>query len=498
MAERHGSLRARLTGAVMVPLVALVLLFGGLSCWFMHANAARTADRVLVGSVRTLSVALDSDPALRTELMPLAVHLLQRRARPVPQYSIYHGDRLVAGLAALKPPADYDHSGAGPIDRHPPATFSNSYRDTRLHRGYVDERDAASVIQAAYLRDGLLNGKRARIATEIRRIRGDSHAFAISIADYVDDRSAYEQGLFLQVIGGGVLILIIAALLFWWAIVWGLKPFSELTEQVQGTEAGAPAHFRLVPPSSTPREVVPFIHSFNALMTRMERATESLRQFTSNASHQMRTPLAIVRVHLDILDRFGPASPQGRAALAEVPGAIASLERLLLQLISLARTEEQAIDPAMSFDLAETAAAVTSERVVQIIEDDLDVAYEREGEDPILAFGHPILAAELIGNLIDNAIRYNRQGGSIVVRVRCRDGWARVEVEDDGPGIPEEERELVWQRFYRIAKQSDQVGSGLGLPIVRALADRMGADVSLSSGAGGRGLRAIVDFRAAA
>jgi len=497
MVQRHGSLRGRLTGAVMVPLAALVLLFGGLTCWFMHTNTAHTADRVLVGSVRTLSVALDSDPALRTQLLPMAVHLLQRRARPVPHYSIYHGTRLIAGLAALKPPADYDPAG-GPVDRHPPATFSNSYRDTRLYRGYVDENDAASVIQAAYLRNGTLNGKPARIATEIRRIRGDAHAFAISIADYVDDRSAYEQGLFLQVIGGGVLILIIAALLFWWAIVWGLKPFSALTEQVQGTEAGAPAHFRLVPPPDTPREVVPFIQSFNALMTRMERATESLRQFTSNASHQMRTPLAIVRVHLDVLDRYGPISPQGQAALKEVPGAIASLERLLLQLISLARTEEQAIDPAMSFDLAETAAAVTSERVVQIIEDDLDVAYEREGEDPILALGHPILAAELIGNLIDNAIRYNRQGGSIVVRVRCREGTARVEVEDDGPGIPEEERELVWQRFYRVAKQSDQVGSGLGLPIVRALADRMGADVSLRSGANGRGLRAVVDFRAAA
>jgi two-component system sensor histidine kinase TctE len=481
----------------MVPLAALVLVFGGLTCWFMHTNMARTADRVMVGSVKTLSVALDTDPGLRPKLMPLAIHLFQRRARPATHYSIYHGDRLILGDPSLKPPVDYNVAD-GRIDRHPPATFPNSYRDTRLYRGYVDPDDASTVIQAAYLRDGTFNGKPARIATEIRRIRGDPHPMAISIADYVDDRRNYEQGLFLQVIGGGVLILIIAVLLFWWAIVWGLKPFSALTEQVQGTEAGAPAHFRLVPPPSTPREAVPFIQSFNALMARMERATESLRQFTSNASHQMRTPLAIVRVHLDVLERYGPASPQGQAALREVPEAMTSLERLLLQLISLARTEEQAIDPAMSFDLAETTATVTGERVVQISEEDLDVSYEREGEEPILAFGHPVLAAELIGNLIDNAIRYNRPGGSVIVRIRRGEGTARVEVEDDGPGIPEDERERVWQRFYRAANQSDSQGSGLGLPIVRALADRMGADVSLSSGAHGRGLCATVDFRAAA
>jgi two-component system sensor histidine kinase TctE len=497
MGERYGSLRARLTGAVMVPLAALVLVFGGLTCWFMHTNIVLTSDRVLVGSVKTLSLAMDADPRLRPELMPLAIHLFQRRARPLTHYSIYHGDRLILGDPALKPPADYDVRDRR-IDRHTPATFPTAYRHTPLHRGYVDPKDASTVIQTAYLRDGLFNGKPARIATETRRIRGDPHPMAISIADYVDDRRNYEQGMFLQVIGGGILIMIIAVLLFWWAIVWGLKPFSALTEQVQGTEAGAPAHFRLVPPPGTPREAVPFIQSFNALMARMERATESLRQFTSNASHQMRTPLAIVRVHLDVLERYGPASPQGQAALREVPAAITALERLLLQLISLARTEEQAIDPTMAFDLAETTATVTGERVVQIDDDSLEVSYERDGAEPILAYGHPVLAAELIGNLIDNAIRYNRPGGSVIVRIRRGDGTARVEVEDDGPGIPEDERERVWQRFYRAANQSERQGSGLGLPIVKALADRMGAEVSLGSGAEGRGLCATVDFRAAA
>jgi two-component system sensor histidine kinase TctE len=494
---RFRSLRARLTGAVMVPLIALVIIFGGLTCWFMHTSQWRTADRVMVGSVRTLSLALSVDEHLRPQLMPLALHLLQRRARPVVHYSIYHGDTLIAGMAELKPPADYDLNDHV-VDRHPPATFPQPFRDTPLHRGYIEEDDARSVVQAAYLRDTVLNGKSVRIATEIRRINGDPHALAIQIADFVDDRRAYEQGLFLQVIGGGVLILITAVLLFFWAITWGLTPFSALTAQVENAQDGAPAHFRLSAPPSTPREMMPFIQAFNALMGRIERVTDSLRQFTSNASHQLRTPLTIVRVHLDALERHGPNSTQGRAALRDVTAAVTSLERLLLQLITLARTEEQAIDPAMSFDLAETAAAVTTDRVIHIIDPDLDLAYEREDDEPVLALGHPILAAELIGNLVDNAIRYNRPGGSVIVRIRRSEGRARIEIEDDGPGIPPEERERVWERFYRAANQQDRVGSGLGLPIVRALAAQMGAVVSLSSGAHGQGLCATVDFRAAA
>lgn len=494
---RFGSLRSRLTGAVMVPLIALVFIFGGLTCWFMHSNLSRTADRVLVGSVRTLSLALSVDEPLRPTLMPLAIHLLERRARPVVHYSVYHGGKLIAGMADLAPPVDYDLNEQR-IDRHAPTTFPQPFRDTPLHRGYIDGQDAQSVVQAAYLRDGILRGKPARIAMEVRRIKGDPHALAIQIADYVDDRRAYEQDLFLQVIGGGVLIMIIAVLLFFWAITWGLAPLAALTGQVEAAQDGAPAHFRLTPPPGTPGEMMPFVQAFNALMGRIERVTDSLRQFTSNASHQMRTPLAIVRVHLDALDRHGALSQRGAAALRDIPGAIASLERLLLQLISLARTEEQAIDPTMSFDLAETAATVTSDRVVQIIDQDLDVAYERDGDAPILALGHPILAAELIGNLIDNAIRYNRPGGSVIVRIRRDQDRARVEVEDDGPGIPPAERERVWERFYRAAHQQDRVGSGLGLPIVRALADRMGAQVFLSSGSDGQGLCATVDFRLAA
>jgi len=492
-----GSLRARLTGAVMLPLATLVVVFGSIACWAIGKTINATSDHVLVGSVRTLSIALNAEPDMREHLVPLAIHILQQRSQLVTFYSVYHGDRLIAGRPSLKPPPDYD-SADRVIDRHPPSAVSGSYRRTGLLRGYVAPEDAKTVIQAAYLWDGALDGKLARIATEIRLIKGDRHPVVIQVADYVDDRRAHMFSESSQVIGGGVLILMIAALLFYQAITWGLKPFSILTEQVDEARKDPPAHFRLVQSRDTPREAVSFILAFNALMERMEKAAESLRQFTANASHQMRTPLAIARIHLGLLDRFGPNSPQGKTALRDISYAIQSLERLLQQLISLARTDEQIIDPAMSFDLVETAATVLDERIGHFSDFDVDIVYEKEGEGAIAVKGHPLLAAELITNLIDNAIRYNRPGGSVIVRLRRGAGFGRIEIEDDGPGIPEQYRERVWERFYRGAAEDDQVGSGLGLSIVRSLAERMGARVSLNNGANGRGLCATVEFQEAA
>ena len=490
-----GSLRARLTGAVMLPLAALVVIFSGIAYWVIATTISTTSDRMLISSVRALSVALDAEPDMRSRLVPLAVQL-QQRSQPVTFYSVYHGDQLIAGLPSLKLPSDHDAEDRTP-DRHPPAVFQDSYRRTKLYRGYIDPNDARTIIQAAYLRDGMLDGKWARIAMETRLIDGDDHPIAIQVANYLEDRRAYIFSQFLQVLGGGILILMIAVLLFYEAITWGLKPFSALTDQIEEAREDPPLHFRLKQLPDTPREAISFIVAFNALMARMENATESLRQFTTNASHQMRTPLAIARVHLGLLDRFGLNSPQGETALSDISHAIQSLERLLQQLISLARTDEQAIDPAMSFDLVAATTAVLDERMGHLSEFDVDLIYEQDEEGAINVKGHPLLAAELISNLIDNAVRYNRPGGSVVIRLGRAHGRGRVEIEDDGPGIPEEHRDRVWERFYRGGAKNDQVGSGLGLSIVRSLAERMGARVALRNGANGIGLCATVEFQEA-
>ncbi|WP_298670513.1 HAMP domain-containing sensor histidine kinase [uncultured Sphingomonas sp.] len=495
MHRRYKSLQRRLIVAVMLPLALLVMLLAGITGWVVRDTDLDTLDRVLVGSVRTLSLAYDQPPEVRQKIAPLIIHLLKRRARPVVNFSVYHGRHVLMGDPALRPPADYGVADHGVIDRHPPAEFKKQARDTPMVRGYIDAGDADNVVQAAYLRDGVLHGRPARIATEIRRLRDNGELVAIQIADYVDDQRVYNYGYFAQIVAEGVLVLFVAGLLVWLAIGWGLRPFTALTRQVRDAQSDPAPQFRLQLQPDMPRETVPFVESFNGLMTRLEKVNESLRQFTSSASHQMRTPLAVARVHLDVLRRAGPHAPLASAAIGDITYAVESLERLLLQLIALARTDEQPIAPLQRFDLTALAGRVTADRAAQGEDDGIDILFSAGG--PVQALGDPGLARELAGNLIDNAIRYNRPGGTVRVAIEHQPGSARLVVEDDGPGIPESEREKVWERFYRVAREGAPPGSGLGLPIVRALAERMGATVALATPESGVGLRVVVDFRAA-
>jgi two-component system sensor histidine kinase TctE len=488
------SLRLRLTGAVMMPLAVLVLLFGVITAWVTHDTEADTVDRVLIGSVRTLSLVYNSPSPERENLLPLAVHLLQRRARPVVHFSVFRGAQLVAGDPALAPPPDYRERWDGVIDPHPPATFVNAYRANPLVRGYINAADARLVTQAAYLRDGLFHGKRVRVATEIRRPAGETGLIVIQIADYVDDRRAYESQFMVRVLLVGLAVLAVTGLLFWWAIRWGLRPLFDLTRQVETAQQDASPAFRLETSGATPTEIQPFVAAFNGLMARLERASNSLRQFTSNASHQMRTPLAVARVHLDVLDRYGPMSPQGQAALLDIPDAIASLEELLRQMIALARSEDQGDMQMRPFDLADLAATVTADRAAKAPAS-IDIGYDNRVDGPIMALGQPTLAAELLGNLLDNAIRYNRPDGTVSVSVWLDERDAVVEIDDNGPGIPADQRAKVWERFYRINNRSGASGTGLGLPIARALADRLGAQIDLMDGRTGQGLCVIIRFR---
>ncbi|MGC4251864.1 MAG: HAMP domain-containing sensor histidine kinase [Sphingobium sp.] len=490
--RRHQSLQARLIAAVLLPVVMLVALLTGIAGWVVSNTEAETLDRVLVGSVRTLSLAFDQPPEVREKVAPLVIHLLERRARPVVHFSVYRGTDVLMGDPGLLPPPDYRQRDDGPADRHPPAEFPAQARDTQMVRGYIHAHDAASVTQAAYLRDGTLHGRPARIATEIRRLDGGPDLVAIQIADYVDDQRAYTRRYAMQIAGEGVVTLLVAVILIWLAIGWGLRPFTALTRQVSAAQTDPSPQFRLHLQPDMPREAVPFVESFNGLMTRLAKVDASLRQFTSNASHQMRTPLAVARVHLDVLRRAGPHSPDARAAMRDIALAVETLERLLFQLIALARADEHSGLSLQPFDLTALAGRVAADHAAREEADSLDILFEAKA--PLAALGDQALAGELASNLIDNAIRHNRPDGTVRVIVEPAGNSARLIVEDDGPGIPQSERDKVWDRFYRVARENAPPGSGLGLPIVRALAERMGARVALSDGANGRGLRVIVDF----
>ena len=155
------------------------------------------------------------------------------------------------------------------------------------------------------------------------------------------------------------------------------------------------------------------------------------------------------------------------------------------------------IDPSSSVDLNEIAFNVLSERAPQAFARDIDVQFDRS-DGPAVIAGNSVLIGELLANLIDNAIRYNRAGGMVVVRAVVEGTAARIEVEDTGPGIPQAHLARVFERFYRIPMANGPEGSGLGLAIVKALSDRLGANIVLSPGPEGQGLRVSVSFPLAA
>jgi len=246
-----------------------------------------------------------------------------------------------------------------------------------------------------------------------------------------------------------------------------------------------------VPSTGNRDELGSLAQALEALRTsslESERLQRAMNRFTADASHQMRTPLTILQTHLSVLESVALPTAEGRESLADIRDATDRLQRLLTQLLKLARAEGAQAEDAEDLDLRETVQDAAKEHVQQALAAGVELRFEADpGEFPT-RIGR-IVIHEIMTNLIDNAIRYNRAGGHVTVRLlRAVDGAVCIEVEDDGPGIPVAEHRRVLGRFYRLKRDHHQPGSGLGLAIVDSLVASLGARLEMESGSGGRGL----------
>jgi two-component system sensor histidine kinase TctE len=205
--------------------------------------------------------------------------------------------------------------------------------------------------------------------------------------------------------------------------------------------------------------------------------------------------LAVVRTHVELLERRAKASPEVQTSLGDISQAVKALQRLIVQLISLAKAERPSDRGATeTFDLVECTAGSSRAYAARALDRGMELSFESD-QERLLVYGSAVLAGEMIANLLDNCVRYGREGGHIVIRIPDTQG--QLEIEDDGPGVPAEQRERVFERFYRLPHNSDSEGSGLGLSIVQALGKRLGATVALETPASGKGLRAVIQFQCA-
>jgi signal transduction histidine kinase len=248
-----------------------------------------------------------------------------------------------------------------------------------------------------------------------------------------------------------------------------------------------------VPSTESPDELGSMAQALETLRTsalEAERLQQAIGRFTADASHQMRTPLTILRTHIAVLGSQIPPNNPAYSSFKDIQEAADRLQRLLIQLLKLARADggQALVQESETIDLREVLQEIAVNHVPQGLEAGIELHFEAEPR-PFPTHANPIMIHEIFANLIDNAIRYNEPGGSVVIKLFDDGSRHIVDVEDDGPGIPDAERDKVFTRFYRLNRDQSRVGSGLGLAIVKSLLATLNAEISMSAGANGRGLR---------
>jgi two-component system sensor histidine kinase QseC len=242
---------------------------------------------------------------------------------------------------------------------------------------------------------------------------------------------------------------------------------------------------------AVPREVQPIIEQINRLMQRVSDSIEQERRFTADAAHEIRTPLAAIRTYAQVAEAATESGEQKRA-LASVIQATDRATHLLGQLLTMARLDNDALtNQFVACDLRKIAVGVIADITPHALESDVECMLD-EGV-PAWVRGEPALLTVLLRNLIDNAIRYSPRGTFVAVTIKRVEGRVKLTVSDQGPGIPEAERERVLSRFTRLAGNAAP-GSGLGLSIALRIAQIHGATLSLQDGPGEYGLSACVAF----
>lgn len=285
------------------------------------------------------------------------------------------------------------------------------------------------------------------------------------------------------------LAVLVAALgaLIWIAVGRALRPLERVRTEIGERDALA---LHPVDARALPEEVAPLVGALNALLARLDAALTLQRRFIADAAHELRTPMTAVRLQAQIAQQA--RSPEEReAALAQLLAAVDRAAHLVQQLLDMARLAREAGRPS--------PVPVALDQLAKGVVIDFSSQADAAGIDlglgtcvPTSVMGQPEALRVLLGNLVDNALRYTPRGGRVDVEVSETPEAAVITVQDNGPGIPLSERERVFDRFHRLSG-AEVPGSGLGLAIVREVANEHGGHVRLLDSPGG-GLAARVEF----
>ncbi|HEX6136998.1 MAG TPA: ATP-binding protein [Casimicrobiaceae bacterium] len=329
-----------------------------------------------------------------------------------------------------------------------------------------------------------LDGRDWRVYTMVQ----GSHA--LQVAQAQDEREAIATQTALRTLVPFLALIPFFGVLIWMGVGRGLLPLDTMSRAVAKRRPDA-----LAPLAETglPDELRPLVASLNGLLERLAGALAAQRRFTADAAHELRTPLAALKLQLDLARRATQPAALA-AALDDLEAGVARTSHVVEQLMTLARVEPEAMPQKRTdCDLVALAKDAIVARAALAADKSIDLGLARA--TPATVSGDPASLAILLSNLLDNALRYTPRGGRIDVAVDRDDAAVTLAVADSGPGIAPEERERVFDRFYRGAV-NEESGSGLGLSIVRRIADAHRATITLDAPPQGSGLVVRVRFPA--
>jgi two-component system sensor histidine kinase TctE len=336
------------------------------------------------------------------------------------------------------------------------------------------------------VRDERMHGRPVRVASLL--VPGGAGPLEVGVARTLSQRQQVRSAIVRALVLLEVLFSLALVGLVWFSVGNGLAPLARLRARLdaRGSHDLAP-----LDDSGMPRELAPLVTAFNALLGRIAAGARAQDDFRANVAHQLRTPLAGLRLQLEWLAERHRDDPETARSVELLLQANERMIRQANQLLSLERAGPDRFEQAQlaPLDLSAIVAEAVQSFVERAVRKDIDLGFELE---PTQVSGEQHMLRDLVDNLVDNALRYTPAQGRVTVHCRPTPEGALFAVEDSGPGIPPEKRARVFQRFVRLDQHSQ--GSGLGLAIVREIAAAHGAQVELGDAPGGQGLRVAVHF----
>jgi len=461
MARSVNSLRAQLLAWVLVPLACAVAVDG----WITYRNARETAtvvqDRLLLGSARIIAEQLRFEEGeIQDHVPPSALELFQSGQSDRVYYRVTTAaGQLLSGYGEVPLPA---------VELQPEVP---SYFDTSVRSMPV------------------------RVVAYSQPVVGPQGAqpVLVQIAQTLRGHDELARSLWIDAVGQQLLILALVSVFILFGLTRGLRPLLHLRDMVLSRAPGALHPMSL---ATVPSELSPLVLAINDYVKRLEQYTDAQRVFIQDAAHQLRTPLTVLATQVSVSLRTTDFEVRGESLVA-IRQTVQQAVRLVNQMLSLSNAEASGGDesPLGALALETVAQEVLENLSAQAQAKDIDLGFSMEGQVPPI-MGRALAVREMLTNLVDNAIRYTPPGGAVTVQIRAHADHVTLTVEDNGPGIPPSQRERVFERFHRLDNRHSG-GCGLGLPIVRMFADRIGATVSLQTPSTGQGLAAVVEFQCA-